>query len=167
MVPLVAILALHVPIVSVTIIVASCLMAMDKQWSWVKVGVAAAFLNPLINIPLIYLTEMSFNNGAIGAAVATVATEILMLLFGLALLPRWVLGRPALEHGCRTVLAAAVMVLVIFSLRHLPLVALVSIGGAVYALSALGFKAITVGECEDLLIQLRRRVVTKEHPAAV
>jgi O-antigen/teichoic acid export membrane protein len=161
----VSILALHVPIVGVTMIIATCLYAIEKHWSWVKVGIAAAVLNPVMNIPLIYLTESLYDNGAIGAAFGTLLTEVLMLCLGIALLPRWVLGRSAVEHGFRTCLAGLVMVLVIFPLRQIPLAAVVAAGAVVYSLALFALKAISLDECGSLLRQLRRRVVMERRTA--
>jgi len=157
MVPLVSLLALHIPIVAVTIVVASCLNAIDRQWSWVKVGVAAAVLNPALNFPLVPVTQRLYDNGAIGAAVVTLLTEIFMLAGGLALLPKNILGRPALEASARTVLAGLLMVIAILPFRQTPLVALVLAGAIIYVASAFVLKATTVAECKSLMRLLSSR----------
>jgi O-antigen/teichoic acid export membrane protein len=165
MIPLIAILALHVPIVGVTIVIASCLNAIDRQWSWVKIGLAAAVLNPLINFPLISLTDRVYDNGAIGAAIATLTTEAFMLAGGLALLPTSILGRPALDKSIRTLVAGAVMVAVIWPLQNAPLIALVMAGGLVYVASCILLKAVTPEECKGTGRYLSQRVFRRARRA--
>jgi O-antigen/teichoic acid export membrane protein len=154
-IPLISILAIHVPIVAVTMVVASCLNAMDKHWSWVKVGLAAAILNPFINIPMVSLTNGLYDNGAIGAAVVTLATEVLMLAGGLLFLPRHVLGKPALGSTLRVLIAGAAMALALLAFRRAPLLEAVILGAIVYLLAALLTRAITLEECKHLAMHLQ------------
>jgi O-antigen/teichoic acid export membrane protein len=157
MIPLVAILALHVPMVGATMVIASCLYSLDSQWSWVKIGIAAAILNPVMNIPLIPLTQHFYDNGAIGAALVTVLTEGFMLLAGLCLLPATILGRPALKDGSRIVLAGVLMGLVILPLRHTSLVGIIAVGAVVYVLALLLLRTMSLEECKNMALLLRGR----------
>jgi len=161
MVPLISILALHVPIVGVTIVIASCLNAMERQWSWVKIGVAAAVLNPLLNFPLVSLAERHYDNGAIGAAIVTVLTEAFMLAGGLALIPKSILGRASLQSSIRTLLAGCLMVGVMLPLRDVPLIGVILIGSSAYVGSCFFWEVITMAECRSLGMQLMRRASSK------
>jgi len=165
MVPLISILALHVPIVSVTIVIASCLNAIERQWSWVKIGVAAAVLNPLLNFPLVSLAERHYDNGAIGAAIVTVLTEAFMLAGGLALIPKSILGRASLQSSIRTLLAGCLMVGVMLPLRDVPLIGVILIGSSVYVGSCFFWEVITMAECKSLGTQLMRRASSKTQTA--
>ena len=65
-VPLLRILALHIPIVSMDIILGSVAMAADRQRQWVIVSVIATVFNPLLNFAAIPGSQHLFHNGAIG-----------------------------------------------------------------------------------------------------
>ena len=85
-VPLVWILALHIPIVGITTVLGSALMACDRQKQWVVVGAIASVFNPLLNLFAIPATSKAFGDGAIGASAITVMTECVMLVGALFLL---------------------------------------------------------------------------------
>ena len=78
-VPVMRILALHLPLVTVTMMVGTALIASDRQNKWVLVGCLAAALNLGLNFFAIPWSIRVFNNGAIGAAIVTVLTECVML----------------------------------------------------------------------------------------
>jgi O-antigen/teichoic acid export membrane protein len=129
-VPLMTILALHMPVVSVTMVIGICLISLDKQWQWVAAGVAAALLNPALNLLLIPLTQSAYENGAIGAAVATGLTELLMLAFGLCLLPRGLVDMKGVLDVLRLLAAGLVMSAVVWFLRDVELLAVPVLAGA-------------------------------------
>ena len=86
-VPLLRILALHIPFVAMDMILGIALIARDRQKQWLIVGCLAAVFNPVVNLGLIPFTTRVFDNGAIGAAIATVATEGLMMAGAIYLRP--------------------------------------------------------------------------------
>jgi O-antigen/teichoic acid export membrane protein len=77
-VPVMIILAVCVPPIYMNIILGAILLAARRQRVCTITMVAAAFVNPLFNLVLIPLTERRFHNGAIGAAISLVLTEVLM-----------------------------------------------------------------------------------------
>ena len=97
-IPLLQILALHIPIVSLDIILGSVAMASDRQRQWVIVSIIATLFNPLLNLVAIPASQHAFHNGAIGAAVVTVLTELILMVGGIALRPE---GRARSAHGQR------------------------------------------------------------------
>jgi len=108
-VPLVRILAVHIPIVCMDILLGVMLGAVDRQRQWVVVGVIAAALNPLMNLVAIPFTEHHFHNGAIGASITTVLTELVMMIGAIWLRPAGILDRFTTLFILRCVLASAVM----------------------------------------------------------
>src|SRR5207302_7501842 len=109
-IPLMMILALHVPLTGADMILGTALNALDKQRQWSMTAVAAAVLNPTINVAMIPFTQTMFGNGAIGAAIVTVATELFMMSVGLYLLRgSGVLDRSCLTSALKCVLAGALM----------------------------------------------------------
>ena len=105
-VPLLRILALHIPFVAMDMILGIALIARDRQKQWLIVGCLAAVFNPVVNLGLIPFTTRVFDNGAIGAAVATVATEGLMMAGAIYLRPKGVLDRTTAGFLGRCLLAA-------------------------------------------------------------
>ena len=93
----------------VDMILATILVSVDKQRQWATVAVGAALLNPLVNAWLIPQTQRLWGNGALGAAVVTLATEAIIFFCYIGLVPRGVLGWGSLSFAGRAALAAALM----------------------------------------------------------
>lgn len=79
------VLAIHMPLVTVSTILGMGITALDRQGAWARVAWIAAVVNPLLNLAAIPLAEHAWGNGAAGAAVATVGTEVLMTLWAIRL----------------------------------------------------------------------------------
>lgn len=158
-VPLISILALHMPVVSVTMILGTCLIAIDKQWRWVTVGILAACLNPVLNLVAIPVTSDLFDNGAIGAAVSTNVTELLMLGGALYLLPLHYLGQRFSGEIVRIVVAGLVMAPVVWFARGFDGIFLPVIAGAMtYFIAAFVLGAIPVRELRAIIAQRAARL---------
>ncbi len=106
--PVVMVLATLVPFAAVDTILASALLALDRQSVWARMGWVAAAFNPSINLLLIPLAERWWTNGAIGAATATLLTELLMTAAALFLMRRY-LRREIAHVLFRTLIATVVM----------------------------------------------------------
>jgi len=93
----------------VDMILATILVSVDKQRQWATVAVIAALLNPIANAWLIPQTQRLWGNGALGAAVVTLATEAVIFFCYIGLVPRGVLGWSSLGFAGRAVAATALM----------------------------------------------------------
>jgi len=83
------IFALSIPIIYVDIILGSALMgAANRQRAWAITGLFAIFINVGINYVLIPYTQTTYGNGGLGAAVATLITEIFVMGSAFILLPK-------------------------------------------------------------------------------
>ncbi|HEY1280930.1 MAG TPA: flippase [Acidimicrobiales bacterium] len=149
-VPLMRILALHIPIVGMDIVLGSVLVTADRQRQWVMVGVIAAIFNPLINLAAIPLTDSWFGNGAIGAAIITVMTELIMMTGAIRLRPAGVLDAPTRNLLLRIVLAGAAMIPVVLVLRPTPLPVQILAGAATYGLVSLALGTISIREIRTM-----------------
>ncbi|HEY3775524.1 MAG TPA: polysaccharide biosynthesis C-terminal domain-containing protein [Solirubrobacteraceae bacterium] len=118
-VPVMVILAFCVPPLYLNIILASVLLAAKRQRVWTIVMAAAAVINPLFNLVLIPLTEHRDHNGAIGAALALVLTEVLMDAVGLFLIGRDVFDRRMVRRCGLVCVASAGMAGVTYAARPL------------------------------------------------
>ena len=109
-VPVLMILALCIPPIYLNIILASVLIAEKRQSVWAKVMTGAAVFNPLVNLVLIPVTEHRYQNGAIGAAISLVLTELLMDGVGLLLVGRHVFDRRMVKRCALMCFASTGMV---------------------------------------------------------
>jgi O-antigen/teichoic acid export membrane protein len=139
-------LAIHIPVVGIDIVLGSVVVAADRQKQWVIVGVVAAIFNPVVNLAAIPLTERWFGNGAIGAAVITVLTEMILLAGALRLRPQGVLDRATARTLGRIALASLTMVPVLLVLRPAPLGVQIVAGIAVYVVASLALGTVSLRE---------------------
>jgi O-antigen/teichoic acid export membrane protein len=118
-VPVMVILGLCLPPMYLNIMLSQVLVAAGRQiaWTWVMAG--ATVVNPLLNAALIPATQARFGNGATGAAVSLLLTELLIVGVGFALAGRDVLGRAAARRGALAAVAAGAMCAVAFASRPL------------------------------------------------
>jgi O-antigen/teichoic acid export membrane protein len=135
-IPLLTILAFHVPIAGVDVILATALVALHRQNRWLVVGVTAAVFNTSLNFVAIPILQAGAGNGAIAAASVTVLTEILMLGGALVLLPRGMVGRASAGTALRLAVAGAVAAAVGFALQAASLPAAVAAASGAYLLVA-------------------------------
>jgi hypothetical protein len=143
---LLRILALNVPLVAIDMILGTALIAAARQRAWTVVGVIAGIFNPLVNFWAIPFTQRIFGNAAIGAAVVTVATELVMFAGALYLRPKGIFTRCAI--------AAAVMapVVILFSrLTNVGLFASIIYGAITYATVAYTLKLVRDDEILSLV----------------
>ncbi len=145
-VSLLRILAIHIPIVGLDVILGSTVMAADRQRSWVRVSVVASMFNPLLNLFAIPWSEQLFGNGAIGAAIVTVLTELMLMVGAIALRPAGVLDRATLNALLRMILASLTMVPVVLALGSAPLVVLVVAGAVTYGLASVALRTISFAD---------------------
>lgn len=165
-VPLIRILALHIPVVGVTTVLGAALMACDRQKRWVIVGAIAAVFNPLLNWIAIPATSSAFGNGAVGASVITVATEFLMLSGALYLLrSRGVPDYQTLSYLARCAGACAMMACVVVLCRDLWLPGRILIGAIAYGLASAIVGTLPIAELQRRLHHILALVHTRSAPS--
>jgi O-antigen/teichoic acid export membrane protein len=131
-VPVMVILAFCIPPIYLNIILATVLLAAKRQRVWTIVMAAAAVINPLFNLVLIPLTEHRDHNGAIGAALALVLTEVLMDIVGLVLIGRDVFDRRMVRRCGLVCVACAGMAAVAYTARPLGTAGSLALGFAAF-----------------------------------
>ena len=107
--PVLMVLAGCIPSLYLNIMLAQVLLAEKRQALWTIVMAGAAVINPLFNLVLIPATQTRFHNGAIGAAISLVLTELLMVGVGLILVDRRVFTRSSLKRCALAIAASAGM----------------------------------------------------------
>jgi O-antigen/teichoic acid export membrane protein len=89
-VPVMVGLGLCIPAMYLNIMMAQVLIAMNRQavWTWVMAGTVV--INPLFNLALIPFTQHHYDNGAIGASISLLLTELVCVGAGYVLIGRLV-----------------------------------------------------------------------------
>jgi O-antigen/teichoic acid export membrane protein len=108
-VPVMVLLGLCIPPMYLNIMLSQVLVAAKRQvlWTWVMAG--ATIVNPLLNAVLITATEHRYGNGAIGASISLVLTELLIVAVGFVIVGRGVLVRSSVARCGRVALASGAM----------------------------------------------------------
>jgi O-antigen/teichoic acid export membrane protein len=146
-VPVMAILGLCIPAMYMNIMLSQVLIAMNRQASWTWVMAVTTIVNPLFNLALIPLTQNRYDNGAIGAAISLLLTEIVVVAAGI-----WLIGRRVFDAGSgrRAALgllaATAAGAAAYFTQGMIGWVASIAIGVLAFALAAAVLRLFTAGE---------------------
>jgi len=154
-VPLLAIIALSLPVTGVLMLVGTTAFAMDQQSRWVKAMALATTLNVLLALVLIPLFDRGYGNGAIGAALASVVSELVQLAIGLRLVPVGIIDRSVLVSFAKAAAAAMVMVAVVGmtkSFQNPGLAPLVLVGGVAYLAALLVVRGVSPSEIRALAL---------------
>jgi O-antigen/teichoic acid export membrane protein len=114
-VPILRINAITLGIIFVDYYLATILMAVGRERQWLAISAGACLLNPVLNWFLIRHMHDRYGNGGIGAALATLLTEVFVLMYALRLVPKGTFGessaRVALRAGTSGALSAGILFL--------------------------------------------------------
>ena len=170
-VPLIRILAAHIPLVGMDMVLGVAIQANDRQKAWVVVGCVAAVFNPLVNALAIPLAVRLYGNGAIGASVVTVATEIVVMFGALYLRPSGLLDGATVSFLLRTAVASALIVPAVLMVETAPLAVKVAVGVVAFAIASLLLRLTSVQKARASVSELiaavtaPRGVTTPSDPA--
>lgn len=91
-IPVLVVFGTCVPFAFMNPVFAEILISRDKQHRWSIIMGCSAIVNPLLNVYLIPFAMHHWHNGALGAALALLGTEVLMTLYGVVILRQIVLS---------------------------------------------------------------------------
>ena len=162
------ILALQIPITSMDTVLATALLASDRLRKYLIIAGVAAAINPIACIVLINLTVEAFDNGAIGAAIATAATEVFVMTCALVLSARGVMDRVMVSWSVRCVAAGASIAVVVGLVAEAHLVVKVLLGVVSYAIASVAVGTITPAmirqtrrQAASMVMSVRQRVAAR------
>ncbi|WP_083909915.1 oligosaccharide flippase family protein [Gracilimonas tropica] len=150
-----------IPIIYLDIILGSALLsAADRQKEWATVGFIAIFVNIGLNYVLIPYTQSAYGNGGVGAAAATLFTEVFMMGSAFILLPKGYLQGFKPSFLFKPALATGVMGISILGAGLLNLYWMISmlVGGVVYLGALFLFKTFS-----NVEVSLLREFISVEH----
>ena len=154
---LMQLLAPFVPLVALNTVLGTALVASDRHHRHIWVAAAAAVFNPPIAFLAIRLANDRYDgNGAIGAAIVTVLTEIFITVCAMKMRRRGVFDRGTTWFCARCLLAAGAMAAAVFLLRDGGLFVKVGVGAVVYGLASLAVGNVSVAAVKGSLDSVRR-----------
>ena len=155
-VPLMRILAFQQVIVAVDMMLVTGYIALGRERTWLRVTLIGAVFNPVVNLAAIPVAQALTENGAIGAAIVEVATELLFMCAVLFLMPGGTLGRREVSAALRVVVCGLGLVGVATVLLPAgPLVAGAA-GGLTYVGLAITLRLLRPQQLQMLRMALRR-----------
>jgi O-antigen/teichoic acid export membrane protein len=133
-VPILRLQAIGLPLVFVDYLLVCALMAVGRERMWIAIVAVACVLDPALDWILIRAADAAYANGGIGAAVATLLTELFLFGATFRALPAGTLDRSAVRIAVRTVAVGAIQAAAVLLARAVgvpwPLAAV--IGGLLY-----------------------------------
>lgn len=148
------ILALAVPAIHVNVMAYQVLVAMDRQVTWTKILGAATAVNIALNLLLIPLLQSRTQNGAIGAALALLATESLQAVAAIKY-TAWILDIGSLRRLGLAGLATAGMSGIVWLFQPLGLAFEVPLGALTFCGLALVFRLVSLRQLQNLATGVR------------
>ena len=156
-IPVMTVLALSVPPMYLNIMVNQVLVARRQQMLWTKAMALACVINPVLNLALIPFFQTRNGNGAIGAAVSLLVTEVVLAAIGVFAI-RGCFNREFLARMGRAAIATAGMGLAVLIARRFGLAPAIVVGLIVYPILAIVLRVLSQEELAQLveLVQSRR-----------
>ena len=156
-IPLMQILSLHIPLAAMDTVLATALIAADRQRKYLIVAAIAAVFNPALNFGLIHATQNSFGNGAVGAAIMTVATEVFIMAGALHFRVQGVMDRNTVGYLMRCLAAALLMIPGVWLVRDTNIVVMAVVGAVLYAAASFVARTVDVAEVKRMSSRLLHR----------
>ncbi|MEM1335605.1 MAG: flippase, partial [Actinomycetota bacterium] len=129
-----------------TVLFGTIALATGRQRLWNVVMATGVVMSIPLDVVLVPWADRTYQNGAIGGALAYVVTETFMVIIGLWKVAPFVLDRPTLSYALRTAAAGATMFAVTWPIRDQMVLIPILVGSATFILAALVFRAIGAEE---------------------
>ncbi|MCB9420726.1 MAG: flippase [Ardenticatenaceae bacterium] len=158
--PVLAIKGLVLTMTYQNMIIGTALISMDKQNPWTLVMTIGTIAVVPLDLILVPWTHNSFGNGAIGASIVFIFTELFMMIAGIRLLPAQTLNKSNLVYSIKVFAAGIIMIAVTWWFRDAFIAIPIIIGAVTYGISALLLRLLSEEDWE-ILKGVRNTVVTK------
>jgi O-antigen/teichoic acid export membrane protein len=157
---LIVILAPHVVLVGLNMQLATVLNTSGGHWKWTTSAIVASVMAPVLNLVAIPYTHEVYGNGAIGASLVTVLTEVVLFVAALRLMPPGLIDGATARYAMRCLAAGIAMAAIVWPARELPIVAPIALGGLTYGLASLALGAVSIDDLRALRHIWRRPAPT-------
>lgn len=156
-VPVLVILGLCIPPMYLNIMLAAIVIAEKRQMAWTWVMAGATIVNPPVNLVLIPLTEHRYGNGAIGAALSLLVTELLIVGIGCVIAGRGIFGRSEFRRCALCAAASVAMVAVFYATRSIGVLPALVLAATSFVVLAVSFRLATPAEVQFVRARIARR----------
>ena len=112
-IPLIELISVVTPIVSAGMILGTALIALGDERRWFVMSIVASSLHLIFTPAAIYIFNTTTGNGAIGAAIAKLLVEMLMIAGAIYLLPRGSVSRSSWVVLAKAIVASGAMIAVV------------------------------------------------------
>jgi O-antigen/teichoic acid export membrane protein len=154
---LLRILSLHIPLTTFAMISGVVVVASNREGARTKAAVAAALINPVLNLVAIPYFTHHYHDGAIGAAITSVMIEVFMTSVMFALVPRGVFARANAVMMLRAAGAGVLMAGAMCLMSPDGLIPMFVLGCAAFAAGAVVLRAVSVRELLEIGQTVARR----------
>jgi O-antigen/teichoic acid export membrane protein len=154
--PSLEVLGVSILLVCLDVVLGTVLIARGREKAWSRMAIAAAVFNPLVNLWTIPLATRLWDNGSIGAALATLLTEALMMAGALWLMPAGIFTRRNLVVGVKGLALGIAMVVLLRAWGSQNLALLIVAGAAFYVPLALWLGVLPREDIAHLWHALRK-----------
>jgi O-antigen/teichoic acid export membrane protein len=116
-VPILRVQAVSLTFMFITFYLVGLLMAIGRERRWLAIAAGTCLVTPALNVLLIPAAQAQLGNGGIGAALATLGTELFILTLAARQIPRHTFGRESWLAIARILAAGAVLALILVAGR--------------------------------------------------
>lgn len=153
-IPLIELISLITPIVSAGMILGTALIALGDERRWFVMSMVASSLHLVLTPAAIYIFNATSGSGAIGAAIAKLLVEVLMIAGALYLLPRGSVSRSSWVVLAKAIIASAVMIAAVRMVltwdSWLALPAGIASGGLIYVVVLAALRILPPSEIAEV-----------------
>lgn len=169
--PILAVMGIALVFISINMLIGQFFVSSDRQNVWTRVMAVATVITILLDIVFIPWCQAKFGIGALGGAVSFLVTEAGMIIYGLVMLPKGMVGWKNGWLALRVMIAGLAMAAVVWWLRSLFVAIPIGIGIIVYSVFLLLLRVISREDWEmirDMGLNVFKRLgLYKEQPAIV
>lgn len=142
------IFSVGVVLLYIDFVLGTVLLSSDKQKAMSRTAFLAIFVNVGLNYLLIPFAQHSAGNGGIGSAIATLITELFVMINMLALIPSRLFEHARIGAQVKTLASGVVMIIILelLALASVTWVASAALATASYAVSLLLMKTFTASD---------------------
>lgn len=130
--PILAVMGIVIMLTYQNMLLGRFIISIDRQNTWTIIMAVATVAKIPLDFLLVTWCQRLFGNGGIGAALAFVITEGAMMVTGLYVLPRGLLGRQNALTAGRALIAGLIMTMSIWFLRDYFIAIPIIVGAMVY-----------------------------------
>jgi O-antigen/teichoic acid export membrane protein len=159
------VMAAFIPLVYLSMPLGTAIMAAGRQGAWSLVQCLAVVISIVLDPLLVPIFQSRYGNGGLGLGVAAVISEVVMVGFSLALLPKGILDRQLARLSGALSLSALAFVATVWICRGLPAVIGAVAACVAYAVGLWLTGAVDAQQLRTIAGALGRKLPATPEPA--